>query len=339
MPKSDDIRGFFEAERPEYTSVGGILYDIVQRCGKEIFLDKEALEAEMRQAKIPEQRILQIKLMVSAAGFQELIRAEEGETEETNLNRFIGNAQEETGLGRETVLAVGADISAALGYPVVTEQRLYEKAQKNGRGFVVPFALYEKEMKPIREHFRKHEDLSAEEMKALTRLTEAGLPEAQMYMSEYLKDKNPETAQELLLQAAEQGNGEAQAKLGDLYYSEARGTSWEEAYHCYTGYGTAALNRNRRINLKNILNQRIYNIRVLRLGLLVLGAMLFLTIFQTLGSLYGIHPAWSVLFLLAGAGIWGAAAVRYKAHPFAFFNWLIPAMSGLLGIYLLIWLL
>ena len=339
MLNSEDIKDFFEAERPEYTSTAAALYEIVQRCGKEIFLDKEALEAEMYQAEIPQMQIMQIELMISVSGFEELIRAEEGGTEETNLNRFIGNVQEETGLGRETILAVGADISAALGYPVVTEEKMYEKAQKNGRSFVIPFSLYEKEIKPIREHFKKHEDLSSEEMKSLTRLTDAGLPEAQMYMSEYLKEKNPEAAEALLLQAAEQGNGEAQAKLGDLYYSEARGKSWEEAYNCYTGYGTIALTRNRRNNLKNILNQRIYNIRVLRLGLLVFGAMLFLTIFQTIESLYHIHPIWSVLFLLAGAGLWGAAAVRYKAHPFAFFNWLLPSMSGLLGIYLLIWLI
>lgn len=315
-----------------------ILKKVIDSCGDEVLLDRERLGKELKEKGIDEIKCLQIQILASVPGFKELLQVNDA-TAENDIDRFIGNAQEITGFDRTMILELTATITEALGYRAVATQYQYENVRKAGKTFVVPFQVYEKELKVIQKKQDSGEKLTESDLKTLTRLSEEGIPEAQFYMSEYLKENNPQEAENLLLQSASQNCGEAQAALGDLYYNERRTDSWERAYDYYTGYGAIALNRTRRKHLKDILNHKIYNLKLLQKSLLILLAMLILAFLKVPGGMLGANGFVSTLFLLLDAGIWGATAYYYMKHPFAFLNWLVPAMSGIWGIYLIIWIL
>lgn len=338
MRGSEKINSYFNAEQPSETEVSGALRRIVDSSGAEVFLDKESLAFKLEKDGVSEDNILRILLMVSVPGFKELIDGNENAVE-NNLNRFVGNAQELTGLSREWVLRLSGDIAAALGYPVVTGHDQYHAALKHNKAFVIPFPVYEKEMKSIRSKLAENKQLEEKELNTLSKLSEEGIAEAQLYMSQYLEQNNPKAAEELLLQAAQQGNGNAQAQLGDLYFGDPRTDHWEKAYECYTGYGTIALNQKRRKSLKDILNHKQYNLKMLQMSLLIIAAMLLTTLFFPTGVLYGTGAFLKVLFILLEAAVWTVAALRYRSHPFAFLNWLIPVMSGIWAVYLIMWIL
>lgn len=338
MPFNDKVVEFFEQKRPEETVISYQLRQIAEDCGPEIFLDKEKLEAEMRSREIPEKTVMQILLMVSVTGFKDVVQGNENVLE-NDLDRFVGNAQDETGLSRETILILAADISAALGYPVVTNYEQYVEAGRPAKAYVIPYKFYQTELERIHRKMQRSEVLDSVDVKTLTRLTDEGIAEAQLYMSDYLEEKNPEKAEELLQQAAKQGCAEAQAKLGDLYYQDASADNWEHAYECYTGYGAACMTRKRQHALRDILNHKMYNVKMLQMSLLILAAMVLMAVITPAGALYGTNVFLKILFILLDAGVWVAAFIHYRAHPFAFLNWLIPAMSGIWGIYMILWLL
>ncbi|MEF2955182.1 MAG: hypothetical protein U0O33_11910 [Blautia sp.] len=314
------------------------LKKIVDSCGSEVFLDREKLESELKSVGIEDKTILQMLLLTTVPGFRELLQTNDASME-NDLDRFVGNAQDTTGLDRNTILDLTVDIASALGYYSVASQYQYNNAKKAGRTFVVPFRLYEKELAEIRKKLNAKQNLTESDLNSLTGLCDEGIPEAQFYMSRYLEENNQEAAENLLIQAASQNCGEAQAALGDLHYSEMMENSWEKAHECYTGYGAIALNRTRRNRLKNILNHKIYNLKLLQKSFLILLAMLCLLFFKVPGGMLGTNSFVGILFLLMNAGVWAAAVYHYTKHPYAFLKWLIPAMSGIWGIYLIIWIL
>lgn len=338
MALSEVINGYLNRRKPEDTDTARCLRQIAEQCGAEVFLDREKLEAQMRGLGMAEVTVMQVLLMTSVTGFKDVVEGNERAIE-NDIDRFVGNAQDETGLSRQTVLYLAADIAAALGYPVVTEYDRYLDAKKAGKSYVVPGQLYEKELGLIRRKQQRQESLTEAEKNTLTHFAEAGIPEAQFYLSQYMEESNPQQAQELLLQAAQQGSMEALAKLGDSCYQEEKADSWEKAYEYYTGYGAAAVSRSRHLAMKNILNHKKYNLKMLQLTFLIVVAMAAMAIMQPAAPLYGMHGFWRFLFPILDAGVWTVAVLHYRAHPFAFMKWLVPAMTGIWGLYLIIWLL
>ena len=104
------------------------LKKIVDSCGSEVFLDREKLESELKSVGIEDKTILQMLLLTTVPGFRELLQTNDASME-NDLDRFVGNAQDTTGLDRNTILDLTVDIASALGYYSVASQYQLQTGQ------------------------------------------------------------------------------------------------------------------------------------------------------------------------------------------------------------------
>lgn len=318
-----------------------LLIEIIDCRGKEILLDSKAFAEALREKKLSSIEQRQLLLLTAVGGFEEFMLGSD-HILQNDLDRFVYNAQRESGLSKWVILSLTADLAAALGYDVVENEEAFYATQDYGSAFVIPRSIYAKEQASIQASVEKTTswaDLSDDDQIKLEQLAAAGSPWARFNLACYMKQADEDRAADLLKQAAADGYSAAQSALGDYYYKLGGGSNWTKAYECYTGYGSLALNATRKKNLVNILNNKRYNQRVLLFGLIFWAAMFAMSFVHPAASLYGTDAVVRTIALLGNAGILGAAVYRYREHPYDFMNWLLPSMFGVWWIYLCIWLL
>lgn len=158
-------------------------------------------------------------------------------------------------------------------------------------------------------------------------------------MHGFLGDKNPDAGLRLLHSAAQEGDADACAALGDYYYRKGGADNWSKAYQYYTGYGAIALTPQRKSAVVEILNHRVRNRRIL-IACGVFFLFMLMVLFAAPGAgLYGPHPVWGILCLLAEAGIMTLAVLHFRKKPYDFLRPLPVAMLAVWSVYLAIRLL
>lgn len=317
------------------------LIEIIDCRGKEILLDTAAFSEALREKQLSSVEQMQLLLLTKVSGFEEFMLGSD-HILQTDLERFVSNAQRESGLSKWIILGLTADLAGALGYDVVMDEEGFYSAQEYSEAFVIPSSLYAREQASIQASVEKTvswADLSDDDQMRLEQLAAAGSPWAKFNLAWYMKQTDADKAAELLKSAAADGYSKAQSALGDYYYKQGKGSNWTKAYECYTGYGSLALNATRKKNLVNIINNKRYNQRVLLFGLIFWAAMFAMAFVHPAASLYGRDAAVRTVALLCNAGLLGGAVYRYRKHPYDFMNWLLPSMFGVWWIYLCIWLL
>lgn len=317
------------------------LIEIIDCRGKEILLDSKAFAEALREKQLSGVEQMQLLLLTKVSGFEEFMLGSD-HILQNDLERFVSNAQQESGLSKWVILGLTADLAAALGYDAAVDDAAFYAAQDYGMAYVIPRSIYEKEQASIQASVEKNTswaDLSDDDQDRLEMLAAAGSPWAKFNLAWYMKQTDEEKAAGLLKSAADDGYSKAQSALGDYYYKLGGGSNWTKAYECYTGYGSLALNAARKKNLVNIINNKKYNQKVLLFGLVFWAAMFAMSFVHPAASLYGRDTAVRTIALLCNAGLLGAAVYRYREHPYDFMNWLLPSMFGVWWIYLCIWLL
>ena len=192
------------------------------------------------------------------------------------LENFLCEAFEKSGLQRAVILGLVGDITQTLetAYridPVRASdalraeiQRQESNAEAYSPAFIVPASYYVKELDDIHSQFEQWhahgKEIPADTLKMLQALCALGLPEAQYYLGFYrLRTPGKFTqdyAVKLLKKAAQSGNSDAAAALGDYYYDDGKPDKWGEALAYYMDYGASALNRKQRQAALSILNRK-----------------------------------------------------------------------------------
>lgn len=308
-----------------------ILTEAVNRYSSGIYKNFSQLEYAMQEAGAGPRLIQQVKLMVLIPGFDQLCECSPA-TQQADIDRYVKNALEESGLNRETVLELTGAIAISMGIPCVYHQLPEQGALQDGR-YVIPYCYYEKDLAQFEEVFRNHPELlTNEDMERVTALANAGIPKAQYDLAcciRYFNEEgSSETAMEYLEAAAASGSAEAAVELGDYYYEKKTGTDWEKALKLYTSYGSPALNSDRRHAVVNILNSRSYNGKMCITSLVLAVILLLLMGFLTL---YVFPAAKGFLPLIAAAGLMvcavAAGFVYHKLKPYHSMMWLPCTVS------------
>lgn len=128
-------------------------------------------------------------------------------------------------------------------------------------------------------------------------------------------------------------------KLGDEYYKKRETFHWQDAFMCYTDDRSAYLTSVQRARIRNILNQKKYNRRLLVLGGITL--LLFLVFLFTdmylapLNTLIVIKVAISILEITA----YGISLFLYIIKPYNSLFYMLPTMFILFFVYLTMYVL
>lgn len=331
--------GLYEAPPSE---TGSILAAAVSRHGREVFCDSAALHQAMAGAGALEDEIFRVQLMTQVSGFRELL-AQDPRTAQVDLDRYIQNAAAETGFNRDTVLRLTGSIMFALGGGIDCDPT----AAREGTFAPQTIAALASELyvEPLRTFQANLDRLISTgasvrlDFDSLEPLVNIGIPRAKYCLGYCLLagiqlEASEERGLALLEEAAGQGDSRAAAALGDYYYSSGGSDHWSRAYKYYTGFGAAALNKVRQSAVTNILNQKIFNRKLLGLCILLLAACAVLVIWPPAAAVYAPHPVWGWLSVLSQLALLVAGILHYRAKPYDFFYGLPVAMVGIWSVYM-----
>lgn len=325
----------------EDTLAGDQLRRAVAAEGRRVLLDARMLRRALEQEGAVERNIQLFCLMSGAPGLSELLEERSGATQ-ADLDRFIRNAVEYTGLSRGTVLLKTYQICRAADLPMAYNPKDSRSVFMKGAAvaYAFPPELYESALAPFRAMFDREKfnfiSTNRLDFESLGPLAQAGVPEAQFYLGFWMLEQSEEsqTAVELLKSAAHAGSELAGAALGDYYFDKGFGDDadddvfagkaakllgnsyWDRAFHYYTGYGSAELNDRRRSAVASIVNHGAYN-RKLKLLSGILLALMAVVLFAVPGLMIGAaHPIWGIGCLVLEAAVYVLMLRVLKVSPY-----------------------
>lgn len=326
------------------SETGSILAIVVSRNGTDVFGDPAALHQAMADIGAPEDEIFRVQLMTQVTGFQQLL-LQDSRTAQVDLDRYIRNAAEETGFNRETVLRLTSSIIFALGGGMnceLSSARTGTFAPQTVAALATE--LYEEPLRAFQTNLDRLTSTGAAvklDFDRLEPLVNIGIPRAKYCLGYCLLagiqlEVNEERGLQLLEEAADQGDSRAAAALGDYYYSSGGSDHWSLAYEYYTGFGAAALNKSRQSAVTDILNQKLFNRKLLGLCILLLAVLAATVVWFPASAVYVPHPVWGCLSILAELALLGINIMHYRAKPYDFFYGLPVAMVGIWFVYMAI---
>lgn len=339
-----DYIGLYQAP---VSAIGSVLATAVAKKGIGIFSDAAALRQAMTDTGASEADICRVQLMAQVSGFQELL--DQGQrVMQADLDRYVYNAAAETGFNRDVVLELTSGIVFAIGGEMNNAKPSMQETQYVPRTVAaLASSLYEEPLHTFQKNFEQKMNHGASVMldfESLEPLVEIGIPQAKYYMGICLLngiqlDVNEERGVELLQEAAGMGSGKAAAALGDYYYALGGSDNWTKAYQYYTGFGADALNKSRRSAATNILNQEIFNRKLLGLCVILLLVFAATVIWPPAAAVYAHHPVTGWLMMVLQLGLVVLGFLHHRARPYDFIYGLPVAMSGLWFLYMAVRLL
>lgn len=313
--------GFYSAP---VSDLGSILRSLVAKHSCKVYFDDKQLQSSLHELGAAPSDIYKVCLMTKVTGFRDLMECD-SRTQQIDLDRFVQNAVEETGFNRTTVMGLTSDIALSADIACncntnhfATRKLLTETA------FVVPASLYESEIKEFKEAFEKSafkdKDVTKLDFGKLQPLVAAGIPKAKFYLGYCLLngiqfEADNVRAISLLQEAADAGDTQAAATLGDYYYDNGV-SDWSKAYEYYTGFGSLALSKKRKDAIVNIVNQKKFNRIMIGLSIALFIAIVASLILAPGAPLYAAHRITGCIFTLLSFAILIMAILHHRIKPY-----------------------
>ena len=322
------------------SKTASVLLDIVKQHSFEIFFSEDKLKYLLRSSGVCETEIVRLILMTNVTGFRQLVMPD-FDTSQTDIDCYLANALEETGLTRFAVLELTAAIALSVNKGAVPET-ISESGDPNKKPFVIPTSFYETDMA---EFDRKsaygtltYTSVPYQQRAKLQYLADAGVPKANRYLGRYMlinseSFTDPSSALDRLNYAVNCCDSEAAAILGDYYYQLGTPDALSKAYEYYTGYGSLALIRSRKNAVLSIVETGKTNRKVLILSFVMAVLMTFLLFFSPGKELFDAHTAVGIGCMVLIFVAFAAAILRYRKKPYDSFTWLPVSISILWFVY------
>lgn len=323
-------RGITGVPTGRLSDVGRAVRRLLETSGREIFADREKLPATLRALGLSEVEVYRLCLLSSVSGFEELIDTEEPATQ-MELDRYAANAAE-TGLGRDVIMDMMAELTCAAGSAVCVSQlsALPDREQADVPAFVIPWRVYADDLRAVKAAFNKWRDggapLPKEMLDQLWPLVNAGIAEAQYYLGYILlhtddgadgpEEDTRKKGVELLTMAADAGDGPAASALGDYYYFKGGSENWGLAYDYYTGFAAPVLGERQRLAMVDIFNHRRFNGILLRVSAVFLAVLLISVLWAPGAPVFSVMPAAGIAALVLGAALLALGVIRQRKFPF-----------------------
>lgn len=330
------------------SSLSSILSSVVEQNGIDILFDTTSLSEAMRKVGAEEAEICRVCLMTQVAGLREVLNRDP-RTVQLDLDRYIQNAIEETGLNRDTILRITSAISFATGIAMNYQTRPpkdFDHMTDNVA--TLAHTVCQEKLSMFRDAFEKvvykKSTSTALDFEILEPLVNYGIPKAKFYLGYCLLkgiqlEENEVRGIELLQEAADAGDGKAAAALGDYYFAKGGSDNWTKAYDFYTGYGATALNNDRKNAIVSILNHKRYNKKILGLCIILFLALVATVIWAPATAVFAARPFWGWFAVVAQLALLVLKIMHYRTKPYDCVYTLPVAMSAIWFVYMAIRLL
>lgn len=336
-----DYIGLYQAP---VSSLSSILSAVAEQKGKDIFFDTTALSQAMQDTGATEAESHRVCLMTQVTGFRELMQ-QDPRTVQLDLDRYIQNAADETGLTRDTILRITSAIAFAVGITMSYEPKPSKnKANTNETVAALSYSIYKEQLLAFRKDFQSNLlklHTPALDFNSLEPLVNIGIPKAKYYLGYCLLhgiqlEQNETRGVALLQEAADAGDSEAAAALGDYHFEQGGSNHWSKAYDYYTGFGSTALTTSRRKAIASILNHKTYNKKFLALCIVLFLALVATVIWTPASAMFAPRLFWGWFAVAIQLALLVLQILHFRAKPYDCIFALPVAMSGVWFLYMAI---
>lgn len=329
---AESIKDYLGAYTASSGDLSALLSSVVSKYTSGVYFDETKLRSAMQEFGATNNQVLKICIMTNVNGFRELLE-KDARVQQVDLDRYVQNAIKETGFNHamtlELISAIAVSAGIAFDYMADICQRAVT-AEK--RAYVVPAGVYEGELKRFEIAFSKgdYENIPPQELTRLETLAAVGIPKAKYYLGYCLLkneqyEKNSPFGLQILEEAAAEGDSSAAGALGDYHYEQGSANSWSRAYEYYTGYGAVALNKSRRDALASIVNEKIYNRKMIIASVFLAIIMLATLVIAPGINIYAAHRIAGTICFLGSVVLVVASALHYKVRPYDSIYW-VPCL-------------
>ena len=95
------------------SKLGSSLEILVKKHSSHIYFDEKLLQSSLNELGVLDFDIYKVCIMTKVTGFRELLERDK-RTGQSDIDRFVRNAIEETGLTRTTILGLTCDIASSV---------------------------------------------------------------------------------------------------------------------------------------------------------------------------------------------------------------------------------
>ncbi len=350
MIMDDLIKNFFIERKMELSANGNLLNLVVHENGKDILKDEEKLIRCLEDKHAEKAYIYRLCIMTGIPGFDDLLLCDM-RTINVDLTRYIRNAVHQTGFEMNTILSLVTELLVSMdAYEMISaDVRSDEELLPDNFSYPIPECIYEDELHAVSSEFYRFNRMIRSgkmtmdeiDLDKLTPLVKAGIPQAKYFMGYYMLYGGPtqEVCQDgirLIKESAVSGCAEAAAALGDYYYQKGGLYYWSEAYHWYTGPGALALNEYQKNAVKNILNHKYFNRKILIFTLAVIVAFFIMILIAPAAPLYAPMRILGVICTLLQVGVFLVTARRFMKYPYEFIYYLPLSSFCIMFVYFMI---
>lgn len=278
----------------EYSNLGESLRILVSENGIQALGEVRKVEDFLRGRGVNNLQILQLSLLLEESNLSRYLSKNPGSVSLVDINNIITCAERTTGLRRDAI----RDILAAILYSMdLSNALVHTPVQATGdqiayqdRGIVMREKYRDIESQIIQAVNAKDTKKLLELLPDLNRLAEAGVPQA-LYWKGVCYDmglgaeKNLDKVHEYMEAAARGGCPEANAYLGDYYFSKDI-PDFDTALRYYTEIGAVALNRTRQKNVRVILAAEPKNFKMLCMTGILTAILIVFNVMMAQGMLF-----------------------------------------------------
>ncbi len=337
-----DYIGLFQTPT---SSLASILSAAVEQNSVDILSNTVQLSDAMKAFGADEAEIYRTCLMTKVAGFREVINRDP-RTIQLDLDRYIQNAINETGLNRDTILRITAAIAYATGISMNYASRPPKDADLITENVAtLAYGVCKEKLKAFQDSFEKvvfrNSTSTVLNFESIEPLVNYGIPQAKYFLGYCLLkgiqlEENEVRGLQLLTEAADAGDSKASAVLGDYYFGKGGSDNWTKAYDYYTGYGSIALNKTRKEAIVSILNHKEYNKKILGLCIVLFFALVATVIWAPATTVFAAYPFWGWFAIVLQLGLLVLKIMHYRTKPYDCVYTLPVAMSAVWFAYMAI---
>lgn len=335
-----------------------VLNNYIKEFGNEAIWDIDKLCKYLSNNNVDYKTIYHYALVLRFGDIKDILSRTEQRVSSVMLNTAIINTVNNTGLRQSVVQDVFSDVFAALHISYEGET-LFGFNTENGDTFPIKRQLspekIDRKLRIAKNNLKNSDETSlSEAIQILNELANSGNAEA-MYLlgtvkkSELRNELNRlynrvltseerkhelDIVQKLFECAAANGNANAKAELGDMYFEEE---NYDKAYEYYSAPGVITVKSITKNRLVSILNQRIKNT-----WLMILGGVLLLSIwifmFFNLNSVHNNYAlfGWGIAINMLVSLVYGYMCYSIQKRRYQNHKLFIFVMMVLWSIYPLI---
>ena len=303
------------------------LYGVGKQYGTKAYRDLGWLQEHLIEKGVSQIEIYKLFIILFVPGFYRLIEQEK--VLKIELNTFLANAYEKTGLHKPLIMYIMSIVLDSLGivFKITDVKSGFEVITESEFAYVIPYEMYNNDISKYRNLENRANVLSD--------IARMGVPKARFIKGMEMFDSENGDGFYLIKSAAASGDDEAVRYLGRYYYNKGP-KYWDESYYNYARANAAVLDHSDRENLVSLLNSKEFNKRLIVIDAVIILISLIALLFVPNLGIYSGQKILGFFVCIGQITLFIKEILKFKKRPYGEFYTSTAIIAGIWMLYMIV---